>query len=157
MGKYKGFEIDDAVYPYIRYMGNVKHYYEALEKQEVSWDYLSVMAKLTNLDNELTHAKEDFSNLTGILLNRLGSETLNKSVNEYAFKAQAAINILNRNLFERTADIGFLAIDDAIRNFLKDSAKPTDAEVLNAMRQQLKARFQAYVNKVQYLSRYCFI
>jgi len=147
MAKYKGFDIDDDVYSVIRHMGNVKHYYEELQRQQVSWDYLSVMAKLANLDNELTHAKQDFANLTGILLNRLGLETLNKSANEYAFKAQVAINVLNRNLFERTADIGFLAADEAIRHFLQAVTRPIGVEKLADMRSQLKQHFQEYVNK----------
>ncbi len=36
------------------------------------------------------------------------------------FKSQVAIDILIRNLFERRADIGFLATDDDIRLFLEN-------------------------------------
>ncbi len=35
-----------------------------------------------------------------------------------AIKSQAFIEILNRNLFERTADVGFLAMDDEVVDFL---------------------------------------
>jgi chemotaxis signal transduction protein len=147
MAKYKGFDIDDEVYSVIRYMDNVTYYHGELQRQQVSWDYLSVMAKLANLDNELTSAKQDFANLTGVLLNQLGVETFNKFANEYAFKAKVAINILIRNLFERTADIGFLATDDEIRDFLKQAPGLADASTHENMRNQLKARFQEYVNK----------
>ncbi len=147
MANYKGFEIDDEVYTVIRHMGNVRRYHEALEKQQISWDYLTVMAKLASLDNELAHAKKDFSNLTGQLLNRLGTETLNKSINEFAFKAQVAINVLNRNLFERTADIGFLALDDEIKHFLTKVLTSVNAQTLVEMSTHLKAHFQAYLNK----------
>jgi len=34
-------------------------------------------------------------------------------------KAQVAVDIVIRNLFERTADIGFLATDDDIREFIR--------------------------------------
>ena len=147
MAKYKGFDIDDEVYSVIRYMDNVTYYHGELQRQQVSWDYLSVMAKLANLDNELTSAKQDFANLTGVLLNQLGIETFNKFANEYAFKAQVAINILIRNLFERTADIGFLATDGDIRDYLKQAPSLAGTDTLEDMRSALKARFQEYVNK----------
>ncbi|MGE4516085.1 MAG: chemotaxis protein CheW, partial [Arcobacteraceae bacterium] len=41
-----------------------------------------------------------------------------KVVNEMRSKASVSVDIVIRNLFERTADIGFLATDDDIRNFL---------------------------------------
>ena len=55
-------------------------------------------------------------------------------------KAQVAINILVRNLFERTADIGFLSTDDDIRAFAKNSGD-SDA------RAALQRRFEEYVRK----------
>ena len=56
--------------------------------------------------------------------------------------AQVAVDILIRNLFERTADIGFLATDEDIRQFLLED-RADDA----AARKSLVARFKEYVAK----------
>ncbi|MFA9238639.1 MAG: hypothetical protein ACEQSQ_01970 [Candidatus Paceibacteria bacterium] len=62
------------------------------------------------------------------------------------FKSQVAIDILIRNLFERTADIGFLATDDDIRNFIQNyvSIYNDDSVIL---RQNIQNRFKEYVSK----------
>lgn len=147
MAVYKGYEVDDRLYSVIRYIPQVEKYREALEHQQVFWDYLNVMAQLERLENDLGRASQQFSHLTGVLLNRLGLETISKVVNEYGFKAQVIINILVRNLFERTADIGFLATDENIRAFLQACAeKNLQASLLEA-RQSLIERFAEYVQK----------
>jgi chemotaxis signal transduction protein len=147
MAIYKGFEVDDTLYGVIRHMTQLNKHRDELQQQQISWDYLSVMAQLANLDNELSSARQQFTHLTGALLNRLGLETLNKVVNEFGFKAQVSINIMVRNLFERTADIGFLATDDDIRTFLDGVKTSADDAQHTQKGQQLRARFQEYVNK----------
>lgn len=144
MAIYKGYEVDDDLYAVIRYMNHVQAQRDNLEQQQISWDYLSVMAQLANLENELSNARKQFNHLTGVLLNQLGLESLNKVINEYGQKAQVSINILIRNLFERTADIGFLATDNDIRNFLiADQSRATTSEQVT----ELRARFKEYVAK----------
>lgn len=144
MALYKGYEVDDNLYSVIRHMPKLQEHRDDLQRQQVSWDYLSVMAQLANLENELSSARQQFNRLTGVLLNSLGLETLNKFTNEYGEKAQDTINVLVRNLFERTADIGFLATDHDISEYLKqykvNGANATKTE-------QLQARFQTYVDK----------
>lgn len=152
MAVYKGYEVDDALYSVIRYMPQIDQYREELERQQVLWDYLTVMAQLERLENDLGNASQQFSYLTGVLLNRLGLEFIKKAVNEYGFKAQVVINILVRNLFERTADIGFLATDENIRLFLsaaveKNTAEKNNTTSLPQMQQALRLRFNEYVQK----------
>lgn len=144
MAIYKGYEVNDDLYAVIRYMNHVQAQRDNLEQQQISWDYLSVMAQLANLENELSSARKQFNHLTGVLLNHLGLESLKKVINEYGSKAQVSINILIRNLFERTADIGFLATDNDIRAFLiADKARAvTDDQVV-----AIKRRFKEYVAK----------
>jgi len=144
MAIYKGYEVEDDLYAVIRYMTHVQNQRDNLEQQQISWDYLSVMAQLANLENELSSARKQFNHLTGVLLNHLGLESLKKVLNEYGSKAQVTINILIRNLFERTADIGFLATDNDIRNFLvAHKARDTNDQQVIA----LKKRFKEYVAK----------
>jgi chemotaxis signal transduction protein len=147
MAVYKGYEVDDSLYSVIRYMPHVQAHRDELEQQQISWDYLSVMAQLANLDNELSSARQQFNHLTGILINRLGLETLQKTVNAYGFKAQETINILIRNLFERTADIGFLATDQAIEAFLTKVNTSSNRDDYAEDSAQLRKRFQQYINK----------
>lgn len=147
MAVYKGYEVDDSLYSVIRYMPHVQAHRDELEQQQISWDYLSVMAQLANLDNELSSARLQFNHLTGILINRLGLETLQKIVNAYGFKAQETINILIRNLFERTADIGFLATDQAIEAFLTKVNTSNNRDDYAEDSAQLRKRFQQYINK----------
>jgi len=45
-----------------------------------------------------------------------------KVVSQIVDAAKFTINILKQNLFERTADVGYLATDSEIVNFLKQSA-----------------------------------
>ena len=62
------------------------------------------------------------------------------------FKAQVAIDVLIRNLFERTADIGFLATDDDIRNFIQNYvSKYNENSVI--LRDNIQKRFKEYVSK----------
>lgn len=147
MAIYKGYEIDDVLYSIIRHMPQIEQYRNDLERQQVLWDYLSVMAQLENLENDLGSASQQFNFLTGVLLNRLGLETINKVVNEYAFKAQVAINILVRNLFERTADIGFLATDGDICQFLLNNQGKRKSDIPQEAINKLRLRFDEYVQK----------
>jgi chemotaxis signal transduction protein len=62
------------------------------------------------------------------------------------FKAQVAIDIVIRNLFERTADIGFLATDDDIRSFLNNYKSKYD-EQSNQSKDLIVDRFKEYVAK----------
>lgn len=147
MTYYKGFEVDDSLYAVIRHMKNVEHYRDDLQKQQVAWDYLSVLGQLARLDTELSQTRKEFTELTGTLLNQLGLELLKKSVHQYAFKAQVAINIMIRNLFERTADIGFLATDDDIRAFLLLLNSKAEPALLNEKREYLRDHFRQYAAK----------
>lgn len=59
-----------------------------------------------------------FDELKVELIEALLQENIKKVTSELDFKAKTTIDILIRNLFERTADVGFLSTDDLIRKFL---------------------------------------
>ena len=73
----------------------------------------------------LTQTRERFADLQQRLVRQLGLEVLAELRDELTSTAQCCIDILVRNLFERTADVGFLATDDVLRNFcaLSDDAR----------------------------------
>jgi chemotaxis signal transduction protein len=144
--KYKNIKVKEDIYPFMKYMESVEDYRENLLLLSNTWDSLAIMGKLgrSNIDMELT--KKNFSTLTEELLNHLSEELLKKSVREMTAKASIAIDIVIRNLFERTADIGFLATDDDIRYFLQNTvskyASSYDENIIH-----IKNRFEEYVQK----------
>jgi chemotaxis signal transduction protein len=138
MAIYKGIEIDPSLAGIIRHMQGVEAYREVLGKLQGAWDILSLLGQLTGAATEMSGTREAFEKLTGDLLNHLGKETRRKAVTDLHSKTQISIDILVRNLFERTADIGFLAADDDIREFLAGDGNE---------RSVLEQRFQEYVDK----------
>ena len=137
MAIYKGVEIDNAVSPFVPYMPLVEEYREMLQSLQAVWDNLNLLGQLSGTTAEMSGTREAFSQLTGELLSSLAERTLAKRSQEKAAKAQVVIDILVRNLFERTADIGFLATDGEIRRFAEHGGE------LDALR----ARFHDYVRK----------
>ena len=79
-----------------------------------------------------------FEKLKQALIAALIEESHKKITQELTLKAQCAIDILKRNLFERTADVGFLSSDDAIIHFLKNPEQNKD---------DIRSRLKAYVAK----------
>ncbi len=137
MANYKGIAVDPAVRPLLPHMAMVEEYREALQTLQAVWDNLNLLGQLSGTTAEMGRTREAFSSLTGDLLNNLAERTLAKRAQEMSAKAQMVIDVLIRNLFERTADIGFLATDDDIRR----------AAAGNGDSAALRQRFQAYVAK----------
>ena len=151
MTRYKNIELDPKLAAVIRHMNAVEEYREVLQNLQTVWDNLTLLGQLSGTGTDMSNTRQAFNQLTGSLLNQLGSETLRKCVLEMTAKAQVAIDILVRNLFERTADIGFLATDEDIRAFIAeavDAAGNFRAGIeLKPRREALKARFAEYVAK----------
>jgi len=150
MSRHKNVELKAHLGSVIRHMSAVEEYRKVLQNLQAAWDNLTLLGQLSGAGTDMSGTRQAFTELTGSLLDHLGSELLAKGVLEMSAKAQVAIDILVRNLFERTADIGFLATDDDIRRFIArcaDRSSPTDARELDAGRAQLRARFAEYVAK----------
>ncbi len=71
-------------------------------------------------------------------------EMAGKVIHEIRDAAGFTINILKRNLFERTADVGYLATDGEIVNFLKHAADDTRTHCLEEQRHALRSRLEEY-------------
>jgi chemotaxis signal transduction protein len=145
MALYKGMQLDDDLPGLIRHMGSVEGYRETLQTLQGVWDNLTLLGQLSGTGTDMSGTRQAFQRLTCDLLNSLGRETLKKTVQEMQSKAQVAVDIMIRNLFERTADIGFLATDDDIRAYL-DGLAP-DNEPAAEARARLEARFKEYARK----------
>ena len=115
---------------------------ETLKSLESVWDVLNLLGQLSGTTTEMGDTKSAFASLTASLLHNLALITYNKRVQEIAAPAQVAIDILVRNLYERTADIGFLAMDDALRGFAAAALRGESPDST-----AMAARLQAYVRK----------
>lgn len=148
---YKGVEIEDGLRPFIRHMDSVEEYREMLQSLQSVWDNLTLLGQLSGTGTDMSDTRKAFSALTASLINNLAVETRRKVVLEMTSKAQVAVDIMVRNLFERTADIGFLATDDDIRAFggfaAEHGENALQREEMRNRRQALVERFREYVRK----------
>ncbi|HEX5330771.1 cache domain-containing protein [Sulfuricurvum sp.] len=80
---------------------------------------ICALEKAANLFSFTEKTIETFSDLKEELIPLLIRENIKKYSEELLSKGQISIDILIRNLFERTADVGFLATDTTIIDFLK--------------------------------------
>jgi len=137
MAKYKGIEVKESVRQLLPHMPLIEEYREMLQSLQAVWDNLNLLGQMSGTTAEIGQTREAFANLTGELLNNLAEQTLAKREQEMKARSQVVIDILIRNLFERTADIGFLSTDDAIREFAAHPEEPW----------ALQQRFAEYVRK----------
>lgn len=119
---YKGVNIDENLVSLIRQMDQVEEYRESLQKLQSDWDNLTLLGHLSGTATDMSDTRHAFEQLSSSLINQLGLETLKKTTLAMKSKAQVAVDIMIRNLFERTADIGFLAMDDEVRSYLENFA-----------------------------------
>lgn len=121
-----------------------KHTSDNIEQQNRFLKKISLTGKINALDfsanlfNYTDETIEKFESLKVELVEALVEENLNKVNGELALKAQLSIDVLKRNLFERTADVGFLATDGEIIAFLEDT---------HCSKEKIVARLQEYVKK----------
>ena len=141
---FKGIDLDAGLKPIVPHMAMAQEYGGILQQLQSVWDNLSLLGQLAGSGIDISNTRHAFSDLASDLLNQLGMEGLKKCLQDASSKAQVAINILVRNLFERTADIGFLACDEDIRAFLRNRGDAADQD--DALK-ALRARFGEYVRK----------
>src|SRR5260370_796546 len=109
--KFKGVDLDGDLERIIPHVAAAEEYGGALQHLQSTWDNLTLLGQLSGAGTDMSETRRAFSELAGGLLNQLGREALKKCLQDQGGKAQVAINILVRNMFERTADIGFLSSD----------------------------------------------
>lgn len=132
---------------YTRHLPRVKEYIAQLEHQDLWWSTVAMVGKINNenIDAQLLESiidtQKEFQDLRDIMIKELIGRYLNQTNSEISLKAQTTIDILIRNLFERTADVGFLATDDDLVDFMSNKESTTQD---NAFIQQ---RLEEYVAK----------
>lgn len=129
----------------VRHMPSVEDYRARLASLQGSWDTLSLLSHLRGDGADMSGTRHAFEALANDLVHSLSEETYKKALLALKAKGQIAIDVMVRNLFERTADIGFLAIDDDIRDYLRE--RHADGAQITALNDRLRRRFREYVGK----------
>jgi chemotaxis signal transduction protein len=126
------------------YMNDVTRCEQSLHQLNLMWELIEASAKM-NCPAEarlllaaVGETRTNFGQLERALLTNLVHEKAAQVRTETATKARYTIDILVRNLFERTADVGFLASDAGLRRFV--AGLDTDAG-------QVRQRLCAYRDK----------
>jgi len=140
----KGLPFSAEVAPLLAAMPLLEEYREPLLRLQGAWDSLALLGQMSGAATDMADTRTAFEALTGRLLDSLARRQLRHAVGHLQGRSQVAIDILVRNLFERTADVGFLASDGPLRTLLQaDAAGEVDASDVQALRR----RFAAYVAK----------
>lgn len=121
---------------FLPYMRDVAKCEQSLQELNLMWRVIEASAKM-NCPTEaktilptMAATRSGFSRLERELVSSLVEEKVRNVLAGIGTKAQYVIDIVVRNLFERTADVGFLATDRELCNFvagLGDSPHAVDA------------------------------
>jgi chemotaxis signal transduction protein len=141
----RGIPFSAEVAPLVARMPAVDEYRESLLRLQGVWDSLSMLGQMSGTLPDIVATRSAFQALTEKLLDSLGRCLLTNVVQQMRNQGQVAIDILVRNLFERTADIGFLSTDTDVREFMQANTG-TDAPDVEQQR-LLEVRFADYAAK----------
>lgn len=125
----------------------IKSYLTELDNQDLWWTTVAMVGKINNqnIDPQLlvsiVETQVEFQKLRDKMMSSLIERYENQAKSDLQLKTQAIIDIINRNLFERTADVGFLAEDLVIKAYLQQSNPNQDED------DQIHQRLAEYVAK----------
>lgn len=142
---FKGVTFSPDVAPLVPRMALVNDHRESLQRLEDTWDQLGLLAQMTGSGTSIAATGARFHALTGVLLDALAQRLRQDALRSARAKAQTLVDLLVRNLFERTADVGFLALDSALVNAA--AATEIDAAQLGALQNHLnsyQAKYSVY-------------
>ena len=129
-----------------RSIKGVDKYDQTLKSLSTWWEKIALIGKINSLEvastilEDMEHTLGQFHRLQKRLIESLTNEQARKVIVQDLSRCQMAIDVLIRNLFERTADIGFLATDYDVIEFLKNSDQKEGDSVF------LRQRLQAYID-----------
>lgn len=147
MARYRNIEISDELARTFRHMEDVDEHRETLQTIQGTWDNLALLGEMSEITIDISNTRKDFYGLSCQLLNQLGLRTLEKRILAMQTKAQVVIDVLVRNLLERTADVGFLALDEEIRVFIEEVQGQSYHTISGELRAPISARLAEYVTK----------
>jgi chemotaxis signal transduction protein len=129
---------------FLPYMRDVVRCEQSLRELNLMWRMIEASAKM-NCPAEaktilpiMAATRAGFNRLEQELVSSLVREKVGNVLDEIGTKAQYVIDIVVRNLYERTADVGFLATDRELCAFVAGMHENADA---------IRYRLRAYRNK----------
>lgn len=140
MSQITSIQIDN----FLPYMRDVIRCEQSLHELNLMWRIIESSAKMNcpveakSILPTMAATREGFNRLEKELVLSLVQEKVATVLNEIGTKAQYVIDILVRNLYERTADVGFLATDKELCAF---------AAGLSGSDDSIRARLHAYRRK----------
>ncbi|UXH79756.1 chemotaxis protein CheW [Roseateles amylovorans] len=140
----KGLPFSTEVAPLLAAMPLLDEYREPLMRLQGAWDSLALLGQMSGAATDMADTRSAFEALTGRLLDSLARRQLHNAVQQLQGRSQVAIDILIRNLFERTADVGFLAADAPLCALLQADA---EGSLASGDAESLQRRFRDYVAK----------
>ena len=129
---------------YLPYMRDVAGCEQTLQELNLMWRLIDASARMNCPDeaktilSTLAATRAGFDALEAALVRTLVQEKVGNVSKAIGTKAQYVIDIVVRNLFERTADIGFLATDGELCNYVAG---------LEGARSTVENRLQQYRSK----------
>lgn len=142
--KYRGIDIDATHIDMAKNLDSVHELIDELRDLQASWNNLSLLGELTNVGAEISDTRLNFQKLACDLTNFLVEQSTRQAVELLSTRAQNSIDILVRNLYERTADIGFLATDPVFTQRCIEHARDGLTE---EQQEQTRERMRKYVEK----------
>lgn len=137
-------EHDSLLDAFLPYMPDVGRCQDALHELHQIWRLIEASAKMNcpaearTLLPAVIATRTNLAQLEEALVRNLVTEKVRQVLGEAATRAQYALDLVVRNLFERTADVGFLAADVDLCRF---------AAGLDTDRAAAQARLAAYRDK----------
>ena len=136
----------DLVAPRMRSLQKLEH---ALARLDLRWEVIETTARIVcpretaGFLQTLATTRATFSELAAELVERIAQAHHDNRLRDLSSRAQVAIDILVRNLFERTADVGFIATDSPLVDFVR-SPSDTGAHELRARLAEYRAKYTVY-------------
>jgi chemotaxis signal transduction protein len=129
---------------YLPYLRDVTRCEQSLHELNLMWRMIESSAKMNcpveakTILPTMAATRAGFNRLEQELVASLVNEKVSNALNAIGTKAQYAVDIVVRNLYERTADIGFLATDRELCSYVAG---------LHGDENAIRLRMRAYRNK----------
>ncbi|WP_426305598.1 chemotaxis protein CheW [Acidovorax facilis] len=146
-----GFPLSyDIVAPQMRSLQKLE---AALQRLDLRWEVIDTTARIVcpgeaaGFLHTLDQTRTAFATLAQEMVEHIATTHLSNRMGDLASRAQVAIDILVRNLFERTADVGFIATDGPLVAFVEAAGVQGDPDTATLLRQRLqeyRAKYTVY-------------
>ena len=132
-------ENDIHIDTFIPYMRDVTRCERSLHELNLMWRLIESSAKMNCAEEAhsmlpmMAATREGFQRLEKDLVHSMVAESVSEVMSEIATCAHHVIDIVVRNLYERTADVGFLATDRTLCNYV--AGIDTSASIIERLRE----------------------